>query len=207
MLPIEIPPGTTATVLVTEIVPALHAKMVPTDAPADAFAVAVRIEDEGTWTVRVRGARMTVSEGEEPGLVPALWMWTTARAVERFLEDATGEKRLLPRFAPVGGVGTMSDPRVLKRVAMASGRIELALVDDGGERHAIVLGFGAAAKKAMDPEDADTVIETELATVERVLRGELGPEDALADGNVRLKGNRLLAMQLALAVAPFYPAT
>jgi hypothetical protein len=33
----------------------------------------------------------------------------------------------------------------------------------------------------------------------------MGPEDALADGNVRVKGNRFLAMQLALAVAPFYP--
>lgn len=206
MLPIEIPPGTTATVLVTEIVPALHAAMVPADAPADAFAVAVRIEDAGSWTVHVRGARMTVSEGEAPGVTPTLWMWTTARAVERFLEDATGEKRLLPKFAPVGGVGTMSDPRVLKRVAMASGRIELALVDERGERHGVVFGFGAAAKKKMDPEDADTVIEADLATVERVVRGELGPEEALADGNVRLKGNRLLAMQLALAVAPFYPA-
>ncbi|HEX8795140.1 MAG TPA: SCP2 sterol-binding domain-containing protein [Polyangiaceae bacterium] len=205
MLPIEIPAGTTATVLVTEIVPALHAKMVPADAPADAFAVALRIEDEGSWTVRVRGARMTVSEGDEPGVAPALWMWTTARAVERFLDDATGEKRLLPKFGPVGGVATMSDPRVLKRVAMASGRIELALVDERGERLGIVFGFGAAAKKAIDPEDADTVIEADLATVERVLRGELGPEDALADGNVRVKGNRLLAMQLALAVAPFYP--
>jgi hypothetical protein len=205
MLPIEIPPGTTATVLVTEIVPALHAKMVPADAPADAFAVAVHIEVEGRWTVRVRGALMTVSDGEEAGATPALWMWTTARAVERFLEDAAGDKRMLPRFAPVGGVGTMSDPRVLKRVAMASGRIELALVDERGERHALVFGFGAAAKKAMDPEDADTVIEADLATVERVLRGELGPEEALADGNVRVKGNRFLAMQLALAVAPFYP--
>jgi hypothetical protein len=206
MLPIEIPPGTTATVLVTEIVPELHAKMVPADAPAEAFTVAVRIEDEGSWTVRVHGARMTVSDGEEPGLRPALWMWTTARAVERFLEDATGAKRMLPKFAPVGGVGTMSDPRVLKRVAMASGRIELAVVDERGERHGIVFGFGAAAKKEMDPEDADTVIEADMSTIERVLQGELGPEDALADGNVRVKGNRLLAMQLALAVAPFYPS-
>jgi hypothetical protein len=205
MLPIEIPPGTTVTVLVTVIVPELHAKMVPADAPAEPFAVAVRIEDEGSWTVRVRGARMTVSEGEEPGVKPTLWMWTTARAVERFLEDAAGDKRMLPKFGAVGGVGTMSDPRVLKRVAMASGRIELALVDERGERHGIVFGFGAAAKKEMDPEEAETVIEADLATIERVLRGELGPEDALADGNVRVKGNRFLAMQLALAVAPFYP--
>jgi hypothetical protein len=160
VLPVEIPLGTTATALVTEIVPALHAKMVPAGVPGDAFVVAVRIEDEGSWTVRVRGAHMTVSEGEDTGIAPTLWMWTTARTVERFLEDATTEKRLQPKFGPVGGVGTMSDPRVLRRVALASGKIELALVDERGERHGVVFGFGAAAKKEMDPEDVDTVIQS-----------------------------------------------
>jgi putative sterol carrier protein len=99
----------------------------------------------------------------------------------------------------------MSDPRVLNRVAMASGRIELALVDVDGERLAIVLGFGDAAGKPIDPDDANVVVEAHLATMERVLGGELGPEEALADGNVKVRGNRFLAMQLALAVAPFYP--
>ena len=101
----------------------------------------------------------------------------------------------------------MSDPRVVKRVAMANGRpIELAVKDDDGERLAIAFGFGDAARKSIDPDDADVVVETRLGTLERVLRGELGPEDALADGDVKVRGNRFLAIQLALAVAPFYPA-
>ena len=100
----------------------------------------------------------------------------------------------------------MSDPRVIKRVAMASGRVELATTDENGDRMAVVFGFGAAARRDIDPDEADVVIETQLATIDRVLRGELAPEDALADGGVTLRGNRLLAMQLALAVAPFYPA-
>jgi putative sterol carrier protein len=58
----------------------------------------------------------------------------------------------------------------------------------------------------MDPDDADVTVEARFATIERVLCGELAPEDALADGEVTVRGNRLLAMQLALAVAPFYPA-
>jgi hypothetical protein len=132
-------------------------------------------------------------------------MWTTARSVERFLEDALGERRLVPRFAPIGGVAMMSDPRVLRRVAMASGRLELAVREETGDRHAMVFGFGDAARKDIDPEDADAVVEADLPVLERVLRGELGPEDALADGAVRVRGNRFLAMQLALAVAPFYP--
>jgi putative sterol carrier protein len=204
MLPIEIPPGTTIESLVTEVVPALHARLVAADAPGDVFTVTVRVEGSGGWTVRIRGREMTVDEGEAER--PTLWMHTTDRAVERFLEDALGEKRFLPKFMPAGGVTTMSDPRVVKRVAMASGRIELALEDDDGERLAVAFGFGDAARKPIDPEDADVVIETRMATVERVLRGELGPEEALADGDVTVRGNRFLALQLALAVAPFYPA-
>ena len=178
--------------------------MVGADVPGDVFTIAVRVEGRGGWTVRIRGREMKVEEGEAAR--PTLWMHTTERAVERFLEDALGPRRLLPKFAPAGGVTTMSDPRVVKRVAMASGRIELAVKDDDGERLAIAFGFGDAARKAIDPEDADVVVETRLDTLERVLRGELGPEDALADGNVKVRGNRFLAMQLALAVAPFYPA-
>ena len=69
----------------------------------------------------------------------------------------------------------------------------------------IVLGLGESARRAIDPEDADTCIEALLPTVERVLRGELGPEQALGDGHVSVRGNRFLAMQLALSLAPLYP--
>jgi hypothetical protein len=40
-----------------------------------------------------------------------------------------------------------------------------------------------------------------------MLAGTLAPEEALADGDVQVRGNRMLALQLALAVAPFYPKT
>lgn len=204
MLPIDIPEGTTVESLVTEVVPALHARLVDSGAPADPFEIAVRVEGRGGWTVRIRGREMTVETGEATR--PTLWMHTTERAVERFLADATGPRRFLPKFVPAGGVTTMSNPRVVKRVAMASGRIELAVEDEDGERLTVAFGFGAATRKAIDPDDADVVIETRLATLERVLCGELGPEEALADGDVKVRGNRFLAMQLALAVAPFYPA-
>jgi len=203
MFPIDSPPGTTIESLITDVVPALHARFVGADAPADLFTVTVRIEGRGGWTVRIRGCEMKVEEGEAER--PTLWMHATERAVERFLEDALGPRRFLPKFAPVGGVTTMSDPRVLKRVAMASGRVELALLDVDGERLAIAFGFGDAARKPIDPEDANVVVEARLDTMERILRGELGPEEALADGDVMVRGNRFLAMQLALAVAPFYP--
>ena len=96
----------------------------------------------------------------------------------------------------------MSDPRVIKRVAMANGRIEIAVVDECGERLALVFGFGDATRRPIDASSPDVVLETRMTVVERVLRGELGPEEALADGDVSLRGRRLLAVQLALALAP-----
>ena len=212
MLPIDIPAGTTVESLVTEVVPALHAKHVGPvgkDVPLDPFVVAVRVEGAGAWTVTIRGPVMTVEDGESPR--PTLWLWTTNSAAEWFLEDARGPKRLLPRIVPpAGGAVLLSDPRIVKRVAMASGRVELALrtgggEDDEGERIAVVLGLGDAARRAIDPEDADTLLEAGLPTIERVLRGELGPEQALSDGDVTVRGNRFLAMQLALSLAPLYP--
>jgi hypothetical protein len=214
MLPIEIPPGTTVESLVTDVVPALHARLVAPvarEVPQDPFVVALRVEGVGAWTVTIRGAVMTVEDGAAAR--PTMWMWTTGGAIEWFLEDALGPKRLFPRVAPpAGGALLLSDPRIVKRVAMASGRVELALRPGRGapgpddERLSIVLGFGDATKRAIDPEDADTSIEASLPTVERILRGELGPEDALADGDVSIRGNRFLAMQLALSLAPLYPA-
>jgi SCP-2 sterol transfer family protein len=200
----EIPADTTVRSLVESVVPAIHARLVPADAPADPFVVAVRIEDAGDWTVHIRGNAMRVVEGEAER--PSLWLFTTARAVEMFLEDAAGDRRFLPKFEPSSeGAAVLSDPRLVKRVVLAQGRIELALRDVEGERLSVVLGFGSAARRRIDPDDADVIVETGLATVERMLAGQLPPEDALADGDVRVRGNRMLALQLALAAAPFYP--
>ncbi len=198
----ELPPDTTIRSLIETVVPALHAQWVPRDAPADALSVNVRIEDAGSWTVVIRGPEMRVAEGEVDK--PALWLFTTARAVEVFLEDAAGPRRFVPKFEAESGA-ILSDPRLVRRAAMAHGRIELALRDLDGERLAIVFGFGHAARRRIDPDDADVVVEAGLGTVERMLAGTLAPEEALADGDVTVRGNRMLALQLALAVAPFYP--
>jgi len=203
MFSLDIPAGATIESLLTEVVPALHARYVGADAPGDVFTITVHIEGRGGWTARIRGREMTVVEGEAAR--PTLWMHSSERTVERFIENARAFRRVGPGLAAVGSLTILSDPRVLKRVAMASGRVELALYDDDGERLTVTLGFGSAARKDIDPENVDVVLETRREALERVLRGEIGPEEALADGEVTLRGNRFLAMQLALAVAPFYP--
>ena len=201
----EIPPDTTIRSLIESVVPALHARLVPEDAPTDALAVNVRIEDAGSWTVHIRGREMRVVEGEADR--PTLWLFTTARAVELFLEDAAGPRRLSPEVrARQRGARPSSATRAsCGAPRWPHGRIELALRDVDGERLAIVFGFGTAARKRIDPDDADVVVEAGLGTLERMLAGTLAPEEALADGDVAVRGNRMLALQLALAVAPFYP--
>jgi len=205
VLPVDIPPGTNARQLVTEVLPVLHARWVTDAAPADPLSVAMRIEGCGGWTAHIRGRAMRVEEGESPR--PTLWLCTSEATIARFLNDAAGPRRLVPKVIPApapGGVVVLSDPRVVKRAAMVNGRIELAVIDEDGARLAVVFGFGDAARRPIDPQRPDTVAESTAATLGRALGGGLPPEEALSSGAVAVRGSRLLAMQLALAVAPFY---
>jgi hypothetical protein len=206
MLPLDLPPDTTIDSLLTDVIPQTHRRLVEHGGPLDVFTIAIRIEGKGGYTARICGSEMQVQDGEVER--PTLWMYTTEPMAQRFLADALGPRRMLPK-PPAGdaasGVRTMSDPRVLKRLAMASGRIELAVVDETGQRIAILLGFGDAARRPIAPEAPDTVAEAPMATLEAILRGDQGPEEALASSVVTVRGSRLLALQLALAVAPFFP--
>jgi hypothetical protein len=205
VLPTDIPLGTTVESLVTEVFPALHARLVAEGVPDDAFSVALRIEGRGAWTVRIRGREMRVDAGEESR--PTLWMYTTADTAEHFLRDALGPMRLFPKAGPMdgrpGALLAMSDPRVIKRVAMVSGRIELAVLDGEGTRLAVVFGFGDAARRPIDPHRPDAIAEGSLETLERALSGGIAPDEAISSGAVTVRGSRLLVLQLAFAVAPF----
>jgi hypothetical protein len=214
LLPLDIPPGTTLAALVTEVIPTVHALWVGDGAATEPFTVALRIEGRGSWTFRIRGREMIVDERVEAR--PTLWMYTTGATADRFLEDALGPKRLVPKTAaasapggadPTGAVAvrTVSDPRVVRRVAMANGRIGISVVDDDGSRLTVVFGFGDATRRPIAPEDPDTVVEIQIATLEGILGGARSPDEALTSGDVTVRGSRLLAMQLALALAPLYP--
>jgi hypothetical protein len=48
-------------------------------------------------------------------------------------------------------------------------------------------------------------VETSLKTYQRLLGGELTPEDALVDGDVVASGKRLVGIQFAFAIGPLFP--
>lgn len=205
MLPFDIPAGTTVETLFAEVLPRLHRQLVPDEPRAAELRAVARVVGHKSYTLAVRGAELAVHEGEDEGA--PVWVCLDARAVELFLDDWSGPRRLVPDPLPTSGVLLLTDPRLLRRVAMVSGRIELAMKDfPGAGRVAMTLGAGDAARKGIDPGDPDVVIEATLSSVERLLSGALSPEDALVDEHVTVRGKRFVAMQLALALAPLHPS-
>lgn len=202
MFPIDIPPGTTLESLFTDVVPALHARFV-TDDSKDEYVAVVRIEDGPSYTYVIQGRTIRVDEGEADRV--RLWISVKRDAVQLFLDDWMGAKRFVPTFIPPGGVVLFTDPRILKRLVMASGKLEVALADHDAGRVAMTVACGDAAKKGIDTDDPNVVLEAKTRALEKILAGRLAPEEALVDGDVSVKGNRFVAMQVALALAPFYP--
>lgn len=205
MFPIDIPPGTGVEALLEEILPAAHARLVSDDGDEEHRAV-LRVTGGPSYTLEIRGRRASAARGEEGA--PAVWVVAPREALERFLEDWATARRFVPRVDPSGFV-MLTDPRVLRRVARVSGRLQLAIADfplgDGRtERVAMTVGAGPAARQRIDVEEPDAVVEATTATVERVLSGALSPEDAIGGGHVKLTGKRLVAMQFALAIAPLF---
>lgn len=203
MLAFEIPPGTSLEALVTEVLPKAHERLVPASAAGDRFRVGLHFFDGPSYTLVVDGPKLTVSEGASGDV--DLWLGTPAAIARAFVADLAGPGRFAPKFEPAGDVKLLSDPRVFKRIKLVTGKLELALTDFPEGRASLWICLGAPAKKPAWPEDADVTIETTTKTYERILAGSLGPEDALADGDVSVRGKRLVAMQLSLALAPLYP--
>jgi hypothetical protein len=202
MLLLDVPADTTLDSLFADVLPRAHREMVPDGGDGALFSVVYRVRGWKTLTLDVRGKRLDVRDAAADR--PDFWVCVDKRVVETFLEDWKTDKRLLPQRFPEGAV-SISDPRVLRRLALISAKAELALTDVGGERLAMTTACGAAAKGPIDPDDPEVVLESDAATFVQLVEGRLRPEDAIVDGGVRVRGKRMLAMQLALAFAPFYP--
>jgi len=203
MLPIDIPPGTTGRALLETVLPAAHRELVPkTGAGGGDFSMSVRVDGGDSFHYDFRGADVTVHPGEAPA---HLFLAVDASTLDRFVADWSGPRRYFPTFAPRGGVSLLTDPRIMKRLVLVHGRIELALPDFEGGRAAIVVGAHGGKRKEIHASSPDTVIEAKMALFDDLLAGRVSPEDALAGDGVTLRGKRLVAMQFAFALAPFFP--
>jgi putative sterol carrier protein len=204
MLPFELPAGTTLTTLITHVMPRAHAALVPASGTGETWTAIVAIDSGERFTAVVRGNDVTVREGEDRAR--AFWIILHAGTAQHFLDDWLGPRNYAPKFTPPGEVRWIGDPRLLKRLAMVSAKVELALTDFEGERATMIIASGAAARKALDGDDPDVVVEMAMASFTELLRGEITPDAAIAEQHVTVKGKKLVAMQLALALAPLFPA-
>jgi len=201
MLPFEIPDGTTLEKMVTEVVPAAHARLVPASEGRVAFTCVLELEGVGQWVIKLDGPKMDVRSGDEKA--PDARIRMKGADAQAFLDDYVGPRKLAPKKKPAGPVQMLTDTRVLKRVKMVNGAIEIAISDFGDHRMALSIALGAPAKK-VEP-DPDVTIEVTMDTYLRLLGKGGSPEDVLADGNVSVKGKRLVAMQVAFAIGPLFP--
>ncbi len=200
MFPFEIAPGTTIEQLLNDVLPKAHAKLVSAT-EVGSFKVAVKVTPGPTYLLSIDKNRLSV---REESAKTGIWVHLDEKAVVFFLDDMATTKRFLPKFVPEGGFTMLTDPKVLKRVSLVNGKIEIKLVDSPIGTISLFVAAGAKAKEGLFADDPDATLEVHMPTVENILSGKVGPEAALSDGSVGIKGRRLVAMQFALAIAPYF---
>lgn len=201
----DIPESSTLESLVTELAPKLHAEHVPANAGSEPTVIGFHYTGGGgSYRIAADGTKLTAEKGRADDA--EIWAATPKRVASIFLADWTSTKALLPTFSPPGDMKMITDPRILKRLKMVSGRIELAITDFPGGPATLTAACGSIAKKGVITDEPDVRVETTMKTYERILSGSLSPEEALADGDVKITGKKLVAMQFAMAIAPLYPA-
>src|SRR5438132_12472331 len=128
MFPLEVPPGTTLESLFTDVLPKAHAQMVPKGGGNERFVAVQEVRGLGSYTLDIRGDVLTVTAGETAK--PDFWVTVAEETAQLFHDGWMGPKTLAPKSMPKEIVA-ISDPRVLKRLALVNAKAELALVDLG----------------------------------------------------------------------------
>ncbi|WP_394826632.1 SCP2 sterol-binding domain-containing protein [Pendulispora albinea] len=211
MLPNFVPAGTSVESFFEQVLPDAHRALVPADASAGELAVGVHIEGAplgSGYFCAIRGREISVKQMRDEESAH-LWLTVDAPGLAFFLDDLGGERRFAPSFVPAQGVKLITDPRILKRLVQASGTIELRLLDleIGRKIEPVGLRVSAAGgkKHGLKTSAADAEIETKVSVFEKLLAGKLAPDEAIADSHVAVRGKKLVAMQFAFALAPFFP--
>lgn len=198
MIPRTLPAGTTLRSLVSKLIPEDHAAHVPGDA-GDA-KVSLHFVGGPSFLLTARGNRLDVEETPRAEQAP-LMLGIEEATAQRFLDDWLGPQKLAPSFEP-RGIAAITDPRLLRRVSGVRGVVSMTLDDFEGGAATLLVAAGPNASLYDDPEAS---VHIQMPSFLRVLAGKLRPDEAIADGHVTLQGKKLVAMQFALALVPFFP--
>jgi len=199
MIARTLPAGTTLRSLVEALIPEDHAAHVPAD--AGEAKVGFRFAGGPCYRLEASGSRLTVTETPRIEGAPLLLSVDEATA-QLFLDDWLGPQKLAPSFEP-RGLGSITDARFLRRVSAVKGVILLTLDDLEGKAASLLVASGPDASVYDDP---DVTLHIKLPAFLKVLAGTLPPDEAISGGHVTITGKKLVAMQFALALVPYFPA-
>ena len=199
--PLRIDAGTLRA-FITEDFPRIHREVVPGDAKGS-FVVRVELRGEATFKLEIDGPKLTVTTDVVPK--PDAWVSIDAKSAEQFFHAFMKSGRVLTT-PPV----LLTDPRLLKNLCMASATLALDMRDFRATpesvptRFSIRAAVGSAAAKKTAADAPDVEIQAGESTLLALASAKMAPESALSDGDVQISGKKFVAMQLALAFAPFF---
>lgn len=146
------------------------------------------VEGVGTWYLNVEDGAMSVAESPlEPPFMAAL---LSTGDWDRF---ASGAVAMSP-LGPGGGRG-MGKSR-MDRVRALKGAVRFVVTDLADGDWTVTSYFGSDPR----PPEPQTTISVAAAALDKLQSGELNPQMAFMQGQVRFTGDAALAMQLGMAM-------
>lgn len=208
MLPFHAPAGTTPRDYLLTVVPEAHRSLVPASTAGKRWEIAIHVPGDLTVVYAIDGGTIEATESRDADAHLALTL--EKDHVSMFLEDWAGPRKWAPKFEP-RGAALVTDPRVVSRVALVTGSVEATVPGLNGITPRLVISAFGGKRKTLERDelerkDCDVAVSLGGAVFESLLAGKMGPDDALSSGDVGIRGKKLVAMQYAFALAPFFPA-
>jgi hypothetical protein len=169
------------------------------------WTIGMRIRRRFTRTVVIHGPKFSVADRTPDAC--DMWVSTDEASAAYFLADAKGERRLCGTPHPSMPIATPTDPRLLSRIASESAKVECALRMADGTRLLLMFGCGKHAARGIDDFDPEVELEVPEAVFVAVSQGRTTPSGALEHPDLSIRGKKLVAVKLALALAPLFVRT
>lgn len=163
------------------------------------ITVAVCLEGEGggEWIVDIYGGRLSVRAPGQPGPEPVVTMRQTVADWRAVAVGEEGAVNLAPPQASPTDV-LFVDPASRQIMATVQGTVRFEVSGYNGRTWWMIVKFGAQP----EPAEPDATIAIEAETYAAILARKLAPPEAYFSGQIGLRGDTSLAMQLAMAMLP-----
>jgi hypothetical protein len=146
------------------------------------------VEDVGTWYLNLQDG--SIALGASPIEPPFMAVAMSEADWERFASGAVGTGMLSP------GSGRPMGKARIDRIRPIKGAVRFVITGLTDGDWSATAYFGGDAR----PPEPQTTITVAAAVVDKLQSGELNPQMAFMQGQVRFAGDAALAMQLGMAM-------